>query len=253
MIDVREDVGRHNAVDKLVGARVLAGEPAATGLGLFVSGRGSIEMVQKAWAAGFTTLLSVSAPTALAVHAARRAGLTLVGFVRDGEFNVYSPSGRRRRPGADPPPAQTVALIDMRIENGLGVLHLFARPTPQLDREAVVAAVKRAQEADAQVLTASLLGHKADIAVMALHRDWTVLRGLQTSLRNAGLDIVASYVSLTEVSEYAKGMPEHMLQCPPLSGAAAGGQAGVLLLPDEQTARARRPTGSPRRTTTATR
>jgi chlorite dismutase len=100
----------------------------------------------------------------------------------------------------------------MRIETGLGVLHLFARPTPQLDREAVVAAVKRAQEADAQVLTASLLGHKADIAVMALHRDWAVLRALQTALRNAGLDIVASYVSLTEVSEYAKGMPEHMLQ-----------------------------------------
>jgi len=100
----------------------------------------------------------------------------------------------------------------MRIETGLGVLHLFARPTPHLDREAVVAAVKRAQESEAQVLTASLLGHKADIAVMALHPDWTVLRTLQTALRNAGLDIVGSYVSLTEVSEYAKGMPEHMLQ-----------------------------------------
>ena len=63
----------------------------ATGRGLFVSGRASVEMVQKAWAAGFGALVAVSAPTALAVHAARRAGLTLVGFVREDGFNVYSP------------------------------------------------------------------------------------------------------------------------------------------------------------------
>ena len=98
----------------------------------------------------------------------------------------------------------------MRIETGLGVLHLFARPTPSLDREAVLAAVKHAIEQQAQVLTAALLGHKADVAMMALHRDWTVLRRLQSELRAAGLEIVSSYVSLTEVSEYAKGMPEHM-------------------------------------------
>ncbi|CAN5883697.1 heme-dependent peroxidase [soil metagenome] len=99
----------------------------------------------------------------------------------------------------------------MRIENGLGVLHLFARPTPSIDREAVLASLKHAAEVEAQVVTAALLGHKADLAVMALHRDWTVLRRLQTELRDAGLDIVSSYVSLTEVSEYAKGMPEQML------------------------------------------
>lgn len=90
VLATREDVGRHNAVDKIVGARVLAGDGPARELGLFVSGRASIEMVQKAWAAGFSTLLAVSAPTALAVHAARRANMVLAGFVRGDALNVYS-------------------------------------------------------------------------------------------------------------------------------------------------------------------
>jgi FdhD protein len=87
----REDVGRHNAVDKVVGRMLLDGHLPATGLGLFVSGRASFELAQKAWAAGFSTLVAVSAPTALAVATARRAGLHLVGFVRQGRLNVYSP------------------------------------------------------------------------------------------------------------------------------------------------------------------
>ena len=87
----REDVGRHNAVDKVVGRMLLDGHLPATGLGLFVSGRASFELAQKAWAAGFSTLVAVSAPTALAVETAHRAGLHLVGFVRQGRLNVYSP------------------------------------------------------------------------------------------------------------------------------------------------------------------
>ena len=87
----REDVGRHNAVDKVIGRMLLNGDLPATGLGLFVSGRASFELVQKAWAAGFSTLVAVSAPTALAVYTARRAGLVLAGFVRADRLNVYAP------------------------------------------------------------------------------------------------------------------------------------------------------------------
>src|SRR6185295_6975818 len=91
VLTTREDVGRHNAVDKVVGRMLLDGQLPATGLGLFVSGRASFELVQKAWAAGFGTLVAVSAPTALAVHTARRAGLLLAGFARADRLNIYAP------------------------------------------------------------------------------------------------------------------------------------------------------------------
>ena len=87
----REDVGRHNAVDKVIGRMLLDHQLPATGLGLFVSGRSSFEMVQKAWAGGFSVLVSVSAPTSLAVQTARRANLVLAGFVRSDRLNIYSP------------------------------------------------------------------------------------------------------------------------------------------------------------------
>lgn len=100
----------------------------------------------------------------------------------------------------------------MRLDIGVAVVHLFCRPGREFDPAAASAAVDAAKSAEAQVLTAALLGHKADLAVMALHPDWQVLRTLQTGLQRAGLDVVDSYVSITEVSEYAKGLPDHMLQ-----------------------------------------
>ena len=88
---VREDIGRHNAVDKVVGRLLLDRALPASDLALVVSGRGSFEMVQKAWAAGFTALVAVSAPSALAVATAQTAGMTLLGFARNGQGNLYSP------------------------------------------------------------------------------------------------------------------------------------------------------------------
>jgi peroxiredoxin len=94
---------------------------------------------------------------------------------------------------------------------GLCVLHLFCKPSSAVDGEAVVAAVKAAQSAGVQVACVSTLGHKCDAAFMAIHADLRELRRLQTAIQHAGLDVVGSYVSLTEVSEYAKGMPQEML------------------------------------------
>ena len=95
---------------------------------------------------------------------------------------------------------------------GWGVLHLFCKLTPGSDPEAVVAAVKAAEEAGHQVVPFTVFGHKADLGFRALGPDWVTLRRLQAGLQKAGLDIAASYVSLTETSEYAQGLPEDRIQ-----------------------------------------
>lgn len=107
---------------------------------------------------------------------------------------------------------RSVSVETVTTANGQACVHLFWTVGPDTSGKAVLAAVEAATGADHQVVCAAVLGHKADLAVIALGPDLWRLRRLQTELRAAGLELVDSYVSMTEVSEYAAGVPEEMVQ-----------------------------------------
>ena len=93
---------------------------------------------------------------------------------------------------------------------GLAVAHLFWKVGPLAERSEVITAIEKSQADGDQVVVASMLGHKADLCTMVLSPDQWHLRRVQTELGAAGLELVDSYVSLTEISEYAQGVPDEM-------------------------------------------
>ncbi len=119
---------------------------------------------------------------------------------------------RRLRVMASTETAPVVEATGSKPSEGLGVVHLFYKTTILSDRASALAAFNTATESGDQVVAIAMLGHKADLAVMALGDDLWRLRRLQTDLTKAGFELVDSYVSITEVSEYAAGVPDEMKQ-----------------------------------------
>ncbi len=111
------------------------------------------------------------------------------------------------------------------------MLHLFCKPRPGPEPRSLLEAIDAARKDDCQVVTAAMLGHKADLCVLALGADLRRLRRLQTELQAGGLDVVDSYVSLTEVSEYAAGVPEEMKQARLYPNLPPEGMAAICFYP----------------------
>ena len=90
---------------------------------------------------------------------------------------------------------------------GLGVLHLFCKAEKSFDKDKLLATTNEKKSENFQIIAVSILGHKADFALMILSNDWVQLRQLERDISNCGVRIIDSYVSLTEISEYAAGVP----------------------------------------------
>ena len=103
-------------------------------------------------------------------------------------------------------------IVPLVPDQGWGVLHMFCKVAPQTEAEAVTRAVKTAEEGGLQVVCFAVLGHKADLGFMVIGPDLVALRRSQSALVQAGLELTASYVSLTEVSEYSQGLPAQRLE-----------------------------------------
>ena len=95
---------------------------------------------------------------------------------------------------------------------GLGVLHLFCKAEKIFDKDKLLAIVNEKKSENFQIIAVAILGHKADFALMMLSNDWVQLRQVERDISNCGTRIIDSYVSLTEISEYAAGVPEEMRQ-----------------------------------------